>query len=83
MYLYFPFDTIPKFEEKKNMQSFKWFFVGYNVYDYLSLGEQQEVGAGGEGAAASKDMVETARAWARPVATELAALASLKQLLER
>ncbi|KAI8423668.1 hypothetical protein MSG28_012714 [Choristoneura fumiferana] len=26
----------------------------------------QEVGAGGEGAAASKDMVETARSWARP-----------------
>ncbi|KAI8423679.1 hypothetical protein MSG28_012716 [Choristoneura fumiferana] len=31
-------------------------------------GEQQEVGAGGEGAAASKDMVETARSWARPLA---------------
>ncbi|KAI8423676.1 hypothetical protein MSG28_012716 [Choristoneura fumiferana] len=32
-------------------------------------GEQQEVGAGGEGAAASKDMVETARSWARPTYT--------------
>lgn len=49
----------------------------------LCAGEQQEVGAGGEGAAASADMVETARAWARPVHTELDALATLKKLLER
>lgn len=50
---------------------------------YLLTGEQQEVGAGGEGATASKDMVETARVWARPVHTELEALANLKKLLER
>lgn len=41
------------------------------------------MGAGGEGAAATKDMVEWARAWARPVTTELEALARLKKLLER
>lgn len=40
------------------------------------------MGAGGE-AACSRDLVETARAWARPVHTELDALASLKRLLER
>ncbi|KAI8423680.1 hypothetical protein MSG28_012716 [Choristoneura fumiferana] len=38
------------------------------VREHLAEGEQQEVGAGGEGAAASKDMVETARSWARPLA---------------
>ncbi|KAL0810894.1 hypothetical protein ABMA28_010197 [Loxostege sticticalis] len=60
--------------------------AAYRIVEHLAQGEQQEVGAGGEGGgtgAASADMVETARAWARPVATELEALAALKQLLER
>nr|WRY74154.1 maternal protein exuperantia [Athetis dissimilis] len=57
--------------------------AAYRIVEHLAQGEQQEVGAGGEGASASKDMVETARAWARPVHTELEALASLKKLLER
>lgn len=46
-------------------------------------GEQQEVGGGGEGAGAAHDAVEAARAWARPVRTELDALDNLKKLLER
>lgn len=57
--------------------------AAYRIVEHLAQGEQQEVGAGGEGASASKDMVETARAWARPVQTELEALATLKKLLER
>ncbi|CAH0598282.1 unnamed protein product [Chrysodeixis includens] len=57
--------------------------AAYRIVEHLAQGEQQEVGAGGEGAAASADMVETARAWARPVHTELDALATLKKLLER
>ncbi|XP_063834182.1 maternal protein exuperantia [Ostrinia nubilalis] len=59
--------------------------AAYRIVEHLAQGEQQEVGAGGEGggAGASADMVETARVWARPVATELEALAALKQLLER
>ncbi|XP_049881182.1 maternal protein exuperantia [Pectinophora gossypiella] len=57
--------------------------AAYRIVEHLAQGEQQEVGAGGEGAAASKDMVETARQWARPVHTELDALATLKKLLER
>ncbi|CAB3220900.1 unnamed protein product [Arctia plantaginis] len=57
--------------------------AAYRIVEHLAQGEQQEVGAGGEGASASKDMVETARAWARPVHTELEALATLKNLLER
>ncbi|XP_061705504.1 uncharacterized protein LOC133516532 [Cydia pomonella] len=55
--------------------------AAYRIVEHLAQGEQQEVGAGGEGTL--RDMVETARAWARPVHTELAALASLKLLLER
>lgn len=55
--------------------------AAYRIVEHLAQGEQQEVGAGGEGTL--RDMVETARAWARPVGTELAALARLKQLLER
>lgn len=58
------------------------FGIQFNIVCVVS-GEQQEVGAGGEGASASKDMVETARVWARPVQTELEALATLKKLLER
>lgn len=54
----------------------------YRIVEHLAQGEQQEVGAGGEGTA-SADMVATARAWARPVHTELEALANLKKLLER
>ncbi|CAH2058160.1 unnamed protein product, partial [Iphiclides podalirius] len=57
--------------------------AAYRIVEHLAQGEQQEVGAGGEGASASKDMVETARVWARPVHTELEALAKLKKLLER
>ncbi|PZC70744.1 hypothetical protein B5X24_HaOG214959 [Helicoverpa armigera] len=57
--------------------------AAYRIVEHLAQGEQQEVGAGGEGAAASRDMVETARVWARPVHTELDALATLKKLLER
>ncbi|XP_013147808.1 PREDICTED: maternal protein exuperantia [Papilio polytes] len=57
--------------------------AAYRIVEHLAQGEQQEVGAGGEGASASKDMVETARAWARPVHTELDALVNLKNLLER
>ncbi|CAG4934799.1 unnamed protein product [Parnassius apollo] len=57
--------------------------AAYRIVEHLAQGEQQEVGAGGEGTAASKDMVETARLWARPVHTELEALANLKKLLER
>ncbi|KAJ2938733.1 hypothetical protein O0L34_g3344 [Tuta absoluta] len=59
--------------------------AAYRIVQHLAQGEQQEVGAGGEGApgAASADMVETARQWARPVHTELDALAQLKTLLER
>ncbi|XP_045762313.1 maternal protein exuperantia isoform X1 [Maniola jurtina] len=57
--------------------------AAYRIVEHLAQGEQQEVGAGGEGTTASKDMVETARLWARPVQTELEALASLKKLLER
>ncbi|XP_075986270.1 maternal protein exuperantia [Anticarsia gemmatalis] len=57
--------------------------AAYRIVEHLAQGEQQEVGAGGEGVSASKDMVETARAWARPVHTELEALATLKKLLER
>ncbi|XP_013190997.1 maternal protein exuperantia [Amyelois transitella] len=53
--------------------------AAYRIVEHLAQGEQQEVGAGGEGG----DMLETARTWARPVATELEALASLKTLLER
>ncbi|OWR52194.1 exuperantia, partial [Danaus plexippus plexippus] len=55
--------------------------AAYRIVEHLAQGEQQEVGAGGEGT--SKDMVETARQWARPVHTELEALANLKKLLER
>ncbi|XP_063547033.1 maternal protein exuperantia [Cydia strobilella] len=55
--------------------------AAYRIVEHLAQGEQQEVGAGGEGTL--RDMVETARTWARPVHTELAALASLKLLLER
>ncbi|VVC86877.1 unnamed protein product [Leptidea sinapis] len=52
--------------------------------DTLSVdSEQQEVGGAGEGSTASKDMVETACAWARPVHTELEVLDNLKKLLER
>lgn len=57
--------------------------AAYKIVEHLAQGEQQEVGAGGEGLSASKDMVETARVWARPVETELEALANLKQILER
>lgn len=57
--------------------------AAYRIVEHLAQGEQQEVGAGGEGASATKDMVETARTWARPVHTELEALATLKKLLER
>ncbi|XP_072946276.1 maternal protein exuperantia-1 [Epargyreus clarus] len=57
--------------------------AAYRIVEHLAQGEQQEVGAGGEGAGASKDMVETARRWARPVRTELDVLASLKTILER
>ncbi|KAL4716792.1 hypothetical protein ACJJTC_001948 [Scirpophaga incertulas] len=57
--------------------------AAYRIVEHLAQGEQQEVGGGGEGAGASADMVETARLWARPVQTELEALATLKKLLER
>ncbi|XP_026497807.1 maternal protein exuperantia [Vanessa tameamea] len=57
--------------------------AAYRIVEHLAQGEQQEVGAGGEGTTASKDMVETARVWARPVHTELEALANFKKLLER
>ncbi|KAI5644610.1 maternal protein exuperantia [Phthorimaea operculella] len=61
--------------------------AAYRIVQHLAQGEQQEVGAGGEGGgaggAASPDMVETARQWARPVHTELGALTQLKTLLER
>ncbi|KAG6464613.1 maternal protein exuperantia-1 [Manduca sexta] len=57
--------------------------AAYRIVEHLAQGEQQEVGAGGEGLSASKDMVETARVWARPVHTELEALANLKKILER
>ncbi|CAG4980873.1 unnamed protein product [Colias eurytheme] len=57
--------------------------AAYRIVEHLSQSEQQEVGGGGEGSAASKDMVETARAWARPIHTELEALDNLKKLLER
>ncbi|CAG9122205.1 unnamed protein product [Plutella xylostella] len=57
--------------------------AAYKIVEHLAQGEQQEVGAGGEGAPPSAHMVETARAWARPVSTELDALATLKTLLER
>ncbi|CAH2986951.1 unnamed protein product [Chilo suppressalis] len=57
--------------------------AAYRIVEHLAQGEQQEVGGGGEGAGASVDMVETARNWARPVHTELSALADLKRLLER
>ncbi|KAM3962216.1 maternal protein exuperantia [Aphomia sociella] len=61
--------------------------AAYRIVEHLAQGEQQEVGAGGEGAAAaagaSRDMLDTARLWARPVHTELEALAGLKRLLER
>ncbi|XP_022117789.1 maternal protein exuperantia isoform X1 [Pieris rapae] len=57
--------------------------TAYRIVEHLSQSEQQEVGGGGEGISASEDMVETARAWARPVHTELEALDKLKKLLER
>ncbi|XP_026315998.1 maternal protein exuperantia [Hyposmocoma kahamanoa] len=59
--------------------------AAYKIVEHLAQGEQQEVGAGGEGGsgAAHAHVVETARLWARPVATELEELASLKKLLER
>ncbi|CAK1547739.1 unnamed protein product [Leptosia nina] len=57
--------------------------TAYRIVEHLSQSEQQEVGGGGEGVNASEDMVETARAWARPVHTELEALDKLKKLLER
>lgn len=57
--------------------------AAYRIVQHLAQGEQQEVGAGGEGSAASSDMIDTARSWARPLHTELEALADLKKLLER
>ncbi|XP_041971883.1 maternal protein exuperantia-1 [Aricia agestis] len=57
--------------------------AAYRIVEHLAQGEQQEVGAGGEGAPASIHMVETARVWAHPVETELAALDEFKKLLER
>ncbi|XP_053620374.1 maternal protein exuperantia isoform X2 [Plodia interpunctella] len=53
--------------------------AAYRIVEHLAQGEQQEVGAGGEGG----DMLDTARLWARPVAAELRALHDLKTLLER
>lgn len=55
--------------------------AAYRILEHLAQGEQQEVGGGGEGV--TRDMVETARQWARPVTTELSALDNLKKLLER
>ncbi|XP_050680543.1 maternal protein exuperantia [Leptidea sinapis] len=57
--------------------------AAYRIVEHLSQSEQQEVGGAGEGSTASKDMVETACAWARPVHTELEVLDNLKKLLER
>lgn len=57
--------------------------AAYKIVEHLAQGEQQEVSASGESLSASKDMVETARVWARPVHTELEALANLKKILER
>lgn len=54
--------------------------AAYRIVEHLAQGEQQEVSGGGEGSFA---MVETAREWARPLATELTALENLKKLLER
>ncbi|GBP41395.1 Maternal protein exuperantia [Eumeta japonica] len=57
--------------------------AAYRIVEHLAQGDQQEVGAGGEGAAATGGMADTARQWARPVHTELEALATLKTILER
>lgn len=60
--------------------------AAYRIVEHLSQGEQQELTAGsgdGGAAAAGLNMVEVARACARPVASELAARATLKQLVER